>query len=92
VNKASIGRIVLVTVDPHSSNGSDVAAAVISRAFTDTCVNVRVLHDGPDVAWMTSIPLFQTRDDLDAARAKREQDSPHLAGTIFHAAYWPPRV
>jgi hypothetical protein len=92
MQKPSLGRIVLVTVDPHSNNGSDVAPAVITRVWSDTMLNVRVLRDGTDVAWMTSITLHETRDELDAAAARREATAPHLAGTIYHAAFWPPRV
>ena len=92
MQKPSLGRIVLVTVDPHSNNGSDVAPAVITRVWSDSMINVRVLRDGVDVAWMTSITLHQTREELDDAGDAREAAAPHLAGTVYHAAYWPPRV
>lgn len=89
--KASLARMVLVTVDPRSNNGSGEAVAVIVRAWSDECVNVRVLRDGPDVAWLTSVPLFQTREDLEVARAKWAEQVGADPAT-YHAAYWPPRV
>lgn len=92
MQKPSLCRFVLVTVDPHSNNGSDVAPAVITRVWSDTLVNVRVFRDGTDVAWITSVTLHETREELDEARDAREAAAPHLAGTVYHAAYWPPRV
>ena len=35
--KPTVGRIVHVLVDPKQNNGSDVAAAVITRVWSDTC-------------------------------------------------------
>lgn len=94
--KPTIGRVVLALVDPATNNGSDVAPAIITRVFSDTIVNVRVLLDGPDVPWKTSISLHDDRDAVDAAKAQREAEladrgGPH-APIVMHAAYWPPRV
>lgn len=91
---ASPGRIVLVNVSPEwtdRNNGADVAPAVIVRAWPTPAgaryesINVRVMLDGPDVLWLTSVRLFQTEADVHAYRA--EHDGEHV-----HAAYWPPRV
>lgn len=94
---ASIGRSVHVQVDPASNNGSDVAAAVIVRAWgTYTTndglgdretVNVRVLLDQDKTLWLTSIPLFQTRPDSNALAAAMPHAGPHP-----HVAFWPPHV
>ncbi len=95
MEKAAPCRMVLVTVDPHSNNGVDVAPAVIVRAWSDTEVNVRVLRDGPDVPWMCSVPLFQTREELEAERDKRAARWRQVSDQpvpLFHGAYWPPRV
>lgn len=81
----TIGRIVHVTQVPGPyNNHADVAPAVITRVFGESCVNVRVLHDGPPVAeerqdWLTSIPLH---DDEESARAIG----------LTHVAFWPPRA
>lgn len=66
--KPSVGRIVLYRLTAGESaascvhhgavrplnNGAEVAPAIITRVFSDTCVNLRVLLDGPDTLWVTS--------------------------------------
>jgi len=77
--KPSIGRIICVFADPRWNNGADFAPAIITRVWnedTPVTVNVRVLHDGPPerpanrLDWLTSIPLYDTREDAEAAHAK----------------------
>jgi len=78
----SLGRIVLIGVDPLFNNGADVAPAIITRVWNDACVNVRVLVDGhsaPD--WRTSVYLLADR---------AAYDEHHGAPSV--KAYWPPRV
>lgn len=78
--KPAIGRIVHVLVDPGINNGSDVAPAIITRVWSDTCVNLRVLHDGPVIApqqqyrpeWLTSWSLHESREALEAHAAERQ--------------------
>jgi hypothetical protein len=81
MQKPSLGRIVLVIVDPSSNNGSVLAPAVITRVWPDTdLVNVRVIRDTPgDLESRTSMKLV---DDEDAA---------HAAGASI-TCFWPPRV
>jgi hypothetical protein len=74
--KPSIGRIVHVPATPDQNNGSPVAPAVITRVWSDTCVNVRVLLDGPDTPWRTSVSHVEDLDD--AAHS--------------HCWTWPPRT
>jgi hypothetical protein len=91
--KPSLCRIVLVAVDPKTNNGADVAPAVITRVWSDTMINVRVLLDTPEVPpSKTSITLYDSAEDMEAARVQRDESSPHLVGSLMHAAYWPPRV
>lgn len=73
----SIGRIVLVLVEPQQNNGSDVAPAMITRVWNDTMINVKVLLDGPGDAWQGSVTLY----------AERPTDE-----SLTRAAWWPPRV
>ncbi|MFJ2477127.1 hypothetical protein ACIOWI_29835 [Streptomyces sp. NPDC087659] len=73
----SIGRIVHVPMDPATNNGADVAPAVITRVWSETCVNVRVLSDGHAIEWRTSVMFLE---DL-AERASG-----------YHFWTWPPRV
>lgn len=75
--KPSIGRIVLVPMDPAENNGSDVAPAVITRVWNDVMINVKILTDGPADQWRTSLSLHAERPD-------------EILGT--HYAWWPPRV
>lgn len=74
--KPSVGRIVHVPADPAENNGADVAPAVITRVWSDTCVNVRVLLDSDAIEWRTSVVYTDSFDD-DANR---------------HRWTWPPRV
>jgi hypothetical protein len=78
--KPSVGRIVLVTVHPRDNNGAEAAPAVITRVWNDHLVNLRVLSDGPSTSWLTSVHLYDSRDELDEA----------ATGAWYTAAYWPP--
>lgn len=92
--KPSIGRIVLAPADPVANNGATVAPAIITRVWSDTLVNVRVLLDGHDVEWRTSVALYDTPEAFAEAADRRDQERPDLikAGIPFHGVYWPPRV
>jgi hypothetical protein len=70
--KPNIGRIVLVPFN----NGADVAPGIITRVWSDTCVNVRVLCDSENLMWKTSVALFNTAEEA----------------AVGHSCYWPPRV
>src|SRR6058998_1344093 len=89
----TVGRIVLVTTEPpHDTTGGDAAPAVITHVHSDISVNLRVLHDGPTTSWLTSVPLHDSRQALDEARARRVAAAPHLEGTWYTAAFWPPHT
>jgi hypothetical protein len=76
----SLGRIVLVAVDPAMNNGADTAPAVITRVWNATTINVRVLLDSDGVPpWRTSLTHTDTLEGLD----------PFLCP---HRWTWPPRV
>lgn len=77
--KPSLGRIVLTLVAPETNNGADVAPAIITRVWSDTCVNIRTLNDSMNSEWKTSVYL---EADEEAARARGG----------LRVAYWPPRV
>lgn len=79
----SIGRIVIVPVQPELNNGADRAPAVITRVWNEQpdgswVINARVLCDSENTLWVTSVKLFDTEEQALAV------------GT--HVAYWPPRV
>jgi hypothetical protein len=89
--KAAVGRIVHVLVNPAHNNGSDVAPAIITRAWSDNCVNVRVLYDGPPVLegrqdWLTSVTLHESREALETFLGERYGDYLPLG------AFWAPRL
>jgi len=90
----SVGRVVLAGGVPATgNNGSDVAPAVITRAWSGGLVNVRVLCDSHDVLWWTSVPLFDTVEQFSAAQSEwAQQMGAAAAGNQFHGVYWPPRV
>lgn len=86
MQKPSIGRIVIVPVDPKASgtNGQTEAPAVVTAVFERPdhyLINLRVLADGPDApAWRTSQELVDARpEDL-------------ADGEVAAVAWWPPRV
>jgi hypothetical protein len=82
----SIGRIVLVPMDPRDNNGADRAPAVITRVWSDTTINVKVLSDATgSVEWRTSVGLVDELPDF--ALATEEQP-----GSSMHVWAWPPRV
>jgi hypothetical protein len=76
--KPSIGRIVLVPMDPAKNNGADVAPAVITRVWSDTTVNVHVLPDGNVTEWRTSVVFRKSFEDREPG--------------YVHCWTWPPRV
>lgn len=97
LQKASLGRTVLVTVNPAQNNGSDVAPATIVRAWSDELVNLKVHTDGATDLWLTSIPLHADRQALDEAAAKWRDSmlaGGYQAGNVpnYSGAFWPPRV
>ena len=103
MQKASIGRIVHVLVDPAQNNGSDVATGLVARVWggpftagTDEAtkllerqtINVRVLGDNAETLWLTSILLFDERP-TDEQLAALNQHNPKGYRAV---AFWPPRV
>lgn len=73
----SVGRIVLFKIDPSLNNGATVCPAIITRVWGPVMVNLRVLRDGHETDWETSVNLFAT---------------PEEAAETSRACYWPPRV
>lgn len=63
----SLGRTVLVGVDPSMNNGADTAPAVITRVWDDILINVRVLLDGDSQPlWRTSLTHTDSLDSVAA--------------------------
>jgi hypothetical protein len=93
--KPTVGCIVHVLVDPRHNNGSDVAPAVITRVWSDTCVNLRILYDGPTVPpegrqdWNTSWTLYPSREALEAHYASLPEQLGYSAPPA--GAFWPKR-
>jgi len=80
----SIGRIVHVVGNQASSNGADVAPAIITRVLDDGLLNLTVFPDYGAPVPATSVKLVE---DEAAARALSEGK-----GYTITAAFWPPRV
>lgn len=74
----TLGRIVLVPTAPTGNNGAGLAPAIVTRVWSSTMINVRIINDGPDLPWRTSLSYT---DDID-----------HLAGTDACSWTWPPRT
>lgn len=62
----SIGDIVLVPVDPAENNGAAEAPAIVTRVWSATTINARVLHDGEATSWRTSLVY---REDFDGVES-----------------------
>lgn len=78
--RPSLGRIVLVPMDPADNNGAPVAPAIIVRVWSDDMVNVRILGDNKTEEWRTSVKLVDTIPDW--------ADDGHAPNVWA----WPPRV
>ena len=76
MTRPSLGRIVIVPMDPVVNNGAGEAPAVITRVWSDELVNVRILDDSSNTPpWRTSVRLHAERP-----------------AEPMHDAWWPPRV
>ena len=75
---------------PADNNHSDTAPAIITRVWSDGCVNVRVLTDSDAVLWHTSVSLHADRAAADAAVAPAREM--HGEAADLRAAWWPERV
>ncbi|MCH5677823.1 hypothetical protein [Streptomyces gilvus] len=67
--KPSVGRIVHVPVDPATNNGAAIAPGIITRVWSESIVNVRVLHDSDAISWRTSAIYRDSFDDIEGAPA-----------------------
>jgi len=64
-----VGDVVLVPVDAAENNGSTEAPAVVTRVWSATTVNARVLLDGNAVVWRTSVVYRDTFDGIEGTPA-----------------------
>lgn len=69
----TIGRIVHYRLNQYDANeiggnsrSGDIVPAVVVRVWSDTCVNLRVIGDGPKELWKTSATILteETREDI----------------------------
>lgn len=66
----AVGDVVLVPMDRSINNGAVTAPAVITRVWSPTTVNVRVLADSDAApSWRTSVTFVETLDHLDSTAA-----------------------
>lgn len=83
VQQPSLGRVVLVPVDPDRNNGSSEAAAVVVAVWPYEKINVRVWADNSDTPeWRTSLSQVDSPEAFTNEDGKRET----------HVWCWPPRV
>ena len=82
---ASVGRIVHLIGGVAKSNGTDVAPAIITRAWNDGLVNLTVFPDCGAPATASSVTLWA---DEQSAR-EWIAEAPEYRST---AACWPSRV
>lgn len=71
--KTRVGDIVLVTVDARSNNGSDEAAAVVTRVLAgdENRVNLRVFLDGDETLNLRNVVL--------SGKRPKETEDKHVA-------------
>lgn len=79
-NSPTIGRVVLVR--GHNSNGSDVHPAIVTRAWSDRCVNLTIFGDFAAPTFAGSVEFRQTEADALAFLANNP---------TALVAHWPPR-
>jgi hypothetical protein len=99
----TLGQLVHVLVDPVENNGSPVAAAMITRVWSDETaspqlVNVRLTYDGPAQGsefrkdWQTSVPLYESREAAEAVFFAAWDRVPAETRPVpQHLAFWPPK-
>lgn len=60
--KPTVGRIVIYSCTKQEqevfNNHQQTAPAVITAVWSDTCVNLKILHDGSYDRWKTSVTKF----------------------------------
>lgn len=81
----SIGRIVHVPMDPESNNGLSFAAAIVTRVWDASMVNVTVFPDSPVSGTIQRTSI--TRVEELPERFTNRQD-----GVQNNVWCWPPRV
>lgn len=80
-----LGMLLMVAGIPHDlNNGIDTAPAIITRVWSDTCVNVKIFTDGHEDLWRTSIPLFEGAGHYETAR----EEAFAAGASTFLGAYW----
>lgn len=93
-----LGEQVFVLVDPASNGGEDIAAAQITKVWSDTSINVRVFLDTPHSSTLDSIEhleLFAKQADAQAARSgvHAEHEAAHNGAPAnpkhLNFAFWP---
>jgi hypothetical protein len=88
MSELSVGRSVLVAVDPAINGGVDhapatvVAVTEVSQDLHTGTVNLQLLQNAPGTRYVTGVPVFADQD------AAREWLSAGAAGSVF-AAWWP---
>jgi hypothetical protein len=68
MDTVKVGDIVLCSVDPALNNGSVLAPAIVTRAWSETTVNLRVLSDSSNPPlWCPSATFASSVYDLSGA-------------------------
>lgn len=63
---ATVGDIVLVAADPLKNNGAETAPAIVTRTWSGTSINVRVLYDQDALPeWRCSLVHADVLPDAD---------------------------
>lgn len=64
MQRPSLGRVVIVKLSesqlaqiPNRNSGATECPAIIVRVWSDTCVNLQCLLNGPHQLWITSVVL-----------------------------------
>ncbi|WP_406157792.1 hypothetical protein [Streptomyces canus] len=65
----SVGDVVLVPTDPADNNGATEAPAIITRVWSKTTINVRVLADSEATTWRTSLVYADSLAEAHGAAA-----------------------
>lgn len=64
--KPTIGRIVIYHCDEEEqkkNNFQPTAPAIITKPWSDNCVNLRVILDGTEILWKTSCILGEANNN-----------------------------
>ena len=75
----TVGRVVYFKLSADEAkvfnNGAEIAPAIITRVWNETCVNLKVLCDGSYDLWKTSVSKGESQYNWDWMPFQKDQQA-----------------